>query len=86
MCGALEALPPINTMEMALHRRSVAGSLIGSVAETQEVLGFCALHGISPEVELIPMQKINEAFKKVENGEVLFRYVVDMASLKQDGN
>jgi len=86
VCGALEALPPINTMEMALHRRSVAGSLIGSVAETQEVLGFCALHGISPEVELIPMQKINEAFKKVENGEVLFRYVVDMASLKQDGN
>ena len=73
---------PLDNMEVAIHRRSVSGSLIGSIAETQEVLDFCAEHNILPEVEMIKMQDINEAFDKMMDAEVRFRYVIDMASLK----
>jgi uncharacterized zinc-type alcohol dehydrogenase-like protein len=79
--GALEPLAPVNNQELAFHRKAIAGSLIGSIAETQEVLDFCAKHGIGPEVELISIHDINDAYKKVENGDVRFRYVIDMASL-----
>jgi len=82
--GALEPLKPIDNQALAFHRRGVAGSLIGSIAETREVLEFCAEHGIAPDIELIPIQQINDAFKKVEKGEVRFRYVIDMASLNGD--
>jgi uncharacterized zinc-type alcohol dehydrogenase-like protein len=54
------------------------------LADTQEILDFCAQHGIGPDIEIIPMQDINNAFKNVERGDVRFRYVIDMASLKQD--
>lgn len=74
---------PLNNMEMAMHRRSVSGSIIGGIAETQEVLEFCAEHNILPEVEIIKMQDINEAFEKMKDEEVRFRYVIDMASLKE---
>ena len=80
--GALEPLSPFNNMEMAGHRLSVAGSLIGSIAETQEILDFCAEHGIDPDIQMIDIQGINDAYKQVENGEVRYRYVIDMASLK----
>jgi uncharacterized zinc-type alcohol dehydrogenase-like protein len=80
--GALETLSPFNNMQMAAHRLSVSGSLIGSLADTQEVLNFCAEHGIAPDIELIDIKDINEAFKKVEDGEVRYRYVIDTASLK----
>ena len=80
--GALEPLAPVNNQQVAFHRRSVAGSLIGSIAEQQEVLDFCAEHGIAPDIEIIPIQQINDAYKKVEDGDVRFRYVIDMASLK----
>ncbi len=73
---------PTNNMEVAMKGRSVGGSLIGGVAETQEVLNFCAAHGILPHVEMIDIKDINEAFKKVKDEEVRFRYVIDMASLK----
>ena len=73
---------PLNNMEMAMHRRSISGSIVGSIAETQEVLEFCAEHNILPEVEIIKMQDINEAFEKMKDEEVRFRYVIDMASLK----
>ncbi|WPB56091.1 NAD(P)-dependent alcohol dehydrogenase [Xylophilus sp. GOD-11R] len=82
--GALEPLKPINNMETAMHRKSVGGSLIGSIAETQEVLDFCARHGIAPDIEIISIQDINDAYKKVEDGDVRFRYVIDMASLSND--
>ena len=82
--GALEPLAPVNNMQVAFQRRSVTGSLIGNLAETQEVLDFCAEHGIGPEIEIIRMQDINDAYKKVENGDVRFRYVIDMASLKEE--
>ena len=81
--GALTPLKA-NNQERAMHRVSVAGSLIGNIAETQEVLDFCAEHQIGPDIEIIPIQEINDAYKKVEKGEVRFRYVIDMATLKQD--
>lgn len=73
---------PLNNMGVAMQRRSLSGSIIGSIAETQEVLEFCAKHNIAPEVEMIPMQDINKAFDKMMDEEVRFRYVIDMASLK----
>jgi alcohol dehydrogenase (NADP+) len=82
--GALEPLAPENNMERAMHRKSVAGSLIGSIAETQEVLDFCAEHGIGPDIQLIPIQEINEAHRRVEHGDVRFRYVIDIASLRAE--
>lgn len=82
--GALVPMGGWNHMELVTGRRSIAGSLIGSIAETQEVLDFCAEHGIAPDVQLIPIQEINEAYKHVKSGEVRFRHVIDMASLKRE--
>ena len=73
----------LNNVEVAMHRRTISGSIIGSIAETQEVLDFCVKHHILPEVEMIPMQDINKAFDKMMDEEVRFRYVIDMASLKE---
>ncbi|SNR96366.1 NAD(P)-dependent alcohol dehydrogenase [Hymenobacter mucosus] len=75
---------PLNNQEVAMHRRSVSGSIIGSIAETQEVLEFCAQHQILPEVEMINIQDINKAYDKMQDEEVRFRYVIDMESLKQE--
>lgn len=75
---------PLNNQEAAMHRRSLAGSIIGSIAETQEVLDFCAEHNILPEVQMIDMQDINKAYDQMLDEEVRFRYVIDMASLKQE--
>ena len=82
--GALEPMAPVNNMHVAPRRNSVAGSLIGNLADTQEVLDFCAEHGIGPDIQVIPIQQINDAYKDVEKAEVRFRYVIDMASLKQE--
>lgn len=73
---------PVVNMEVAMFRRSLAASLIGGIAETQEVLDFCAAHNIMPDIELIPIQDINKAFKKMQEGEVRFRYVIDMQTLE----
>jgi uncharacterized zinc-type alcohol dehydrogenase-like protein len=67
---------------MASQRRSVAGSLIGGIQETQEVLDFCGEHGVTPDIQKIDIADINDAYEKVENGEVRYRYVIDMATLK----
>jgi uncharacterized zinc-type alcohol dehydrogenase-like protein len=67
-----------------MHRRSVAGSLIGSIAETQEVLEFCAEHNILPETEMIKMENVNDAFDKLIKEEARFRYVIDMQSFKEN--
>lgn len=63
-------------------RKSFSGSNIGGIAETQEVLDFCAKHNITAEIELINAEQINEAFERLEKGEVKYRFVIDMASLK----
>ena len=80
--GALEPLAPVNNLEVAGHRNSIGGSVIGSIAETQDVLDFCAEHNIGPDIEIIDIADVNDAFKKVERGDVRFRYVIDMSTLK----
>ncbi len=84
--GALEPLAPIDNQGVAFHRRHISGSLIGSIAETQEVLDFCAEHNIAPDIEIIPIQQVNAAYKRVEKGDIRFRYVIDMASLREDAD
>lgn len=63
-------------------RRSIAGSLIGGIPETQEMLDFCGRHGIVSDVEIIPMQAINEAYERMLRSDVKYRFVIDLASLK----
>jgi uncharacterized zinc-type alcohol dehydrogenase-like protein len=69
---------------LVFKRRTLAGSLIGGIAETQEMLDFCAEHGIVSDIEIIPIQKINEAYERMLKSDVKYRFVIDMASLKQD--
>jgi len=66
-------------------RRSLAGSLIGGIAETQEMLDFCAEHGIVSDIEKINIQDINEAYERMLKSDVKYRFVIDMASLKKEG-
>jgi uncharacterized zinc-type alcohol dehydrogenase-like protein len=73
---------PVAAFNLLLARRSFAGSCIGGIAETQEMLDFCAAHGIVSDIELIPMQKINEAWDRLLKQDVRYRFVIDMASLK----
>lgn len=82
--GALEMMDSVNNQNVAFHRHSVAGSLIGSLEETQAVLDFCAEHGIGPDVQVIDIKDINDCYDKVEDGEVRFRYVIDMKSLQKE--
>ena len=77
--GAIELMAPLNNMLTVIHRQSFAGSLIGSITETQEVLDFCAANKIAPEIEMIKIGEINDAYEKIMNGEVRFRYVIDLA-------
>ena len=73
---------PTNNMEVAGFNRTIGGSVIGSIEETQEVLDFCAEHNIAPEVQMITMEEINDAFEKIKDEEVRFRYVIDMETFK----
>jgi len=80
--GVLAPLEPgVNNMLLAAERRSVAGSTIGGIPETQEVLDFCAKHKIAADVEVIPIQEINTAYERMKKGDVKFRFVIDMASV-----
>ena len=69
-------------MPMLFKRRRLAGSLIGGITETQEMLDFCAQHNIVSDIETIPMQKINEAYERMLKSDVKYRFVIDMASLR----
>jgi uncharacterized zinc-type alcohol dehydrogenase-like protein len=71
-----------NTAPLVYGRRAVAGSFIGGIAETQEMLDFCARHGIVSDVELIPIQQIEDAYERMLKSDVKYRFVIDMASLK----
>jgi uncharacterized zinc-type alcohol dehydrogenase-like protein len=73
----------VQVFSLLMKRRSFAGSLIGGIRETQEVLDFCAEHGIAPRIELIPAQKINEAFERVLASDVRYRFVIDISTLKK---
>ncbi len=78
--GGLE--PLLNTAPLVMGRKSVAGSVIGGIAETQEMLDFCGQHGITSDIEVIKIQDINEAYERMLKSEVKYRFVIDMASLK----
>ena len=78
--GGLE--PVLHTVPMILGRKAVAGSLIGGIAETQEMLDFCGKHNIVSEIEMIQMQDINKAYERMLRSDVKYRFVIDMASLK----
>lgn len=81
--GYLGGLEPIlHTVPMIMGRKAVAGSLIGGIAETQEMLDFCGKHNIVSEIEVIKMQDINQAYKRMLKSDVRYRFVIDMASLK----
>jgi uncharacterized zinc-type alcohol dehydrogenase-like protein len=73
---------PLVAASLIFKRRKLAGSLIGGIRETQEMLDFCAKHGIGADIELIPIDKINEAYDRIMKSDVRYRFVIDMASLK----
>jgi uncharacterized zinc-type alcohol dehydrogenase-like protein len=77
-----EPHPSPNVSNLIGGRRSLAGSLIGGIRETQEMLDFCAENGIVSDIELIPIQRINEAYERMLKSDVKYRFVIDMASLK----
>lgn len=82
--GYLGGLDPIlNTVPLIMGRKSVAASLIGGIAETQEMLDFCGKHNIVSEIEVINIQDINHAYERMLKSDVRYRFVIDMASLKQ---
>jgi len=72
---------PIHAFHLVAPRRQLAGSLIGGIPETQEMLDFCADRGIACEIEMIPISKINEAYERMLKSDVKYRFVIDMASL-----
>jgi alcohol dehydrogenase (NADP+) len=77
-----EPHPSPGVFNLIVRRRSLAGSLIGGIAETQEMLDFCAERKIESEVEIIPIQKIDEAYERMVKSDVRYRFVIDMATLK----
>ena len=77
-----EPHPSPGVFNLIFKRRSIAGSLIGGIAETQEMLDFCAKHGIVSDIEMIRMQDINGAYERMLKGDVMYRFVIDMASVK----
>ncbi len=83
LVGYLGPLDPfLNTVPMIMGRKSVAGSLIGGIAETQEMLDFCGKHNIVSDIEIIKMQDINESYERMLKSDVKYRFVIDMESLK----
>ena len=82
LVGAPENPLEVAAFNLIMPRKNFAGSAIGGIAETQEMLNFCAEHGITSDVEVIPIQKINEAYDRLLKGDVKYRFVIDMASLK----
>jgi alcohol dehydrogenase (NADP+) len=82
LVGAPEKPAPIAAFNLIMKRRSLAGSAIGGIRETQEMLDFCAEHGITADVEMIRIQQVNEAYERLLKGDVKYRFVIDNASLQ----
>jgi alcohol dehydrogenase (NADP+) len=72
----------IASFSLVSARHSLAGSAIGGIRETQEMLDFCSKHNVACDIELVPIQKVNEAYVRVVNSDVRYRFVIDMKSLK----
>ena len=84
LVGQIGGIPQTTSVPLIMGRRRVAGSLIGGIRETQEMLEFCAKRNILPECEMIRMDEINEAFERMERSDVHYRFVIDMSSLSAD--
>jgi uncharacterized zinc-type alcohol dehydrogenase-like protein len=82
LLGVPSDAPQLHAFPLIMARRSLAGSLIGGIKETQQMLDFCGKHNITADIELIPVNKINEAYERVVKADVKYRFVIDMASLK----
>ena len=82
LVGAPDTPLQVSAFALLFGRKSLSGSLIGGIAETQEMLDFCAEHNIVSDVEIIPIQKINEAYERMVKSDVKYRFSIDMASLK----
>jgi uncharacterized zinc-type alcohol dehydrogenase-like protein len=82
LVGAPEKPAPVAAFNLLMGRRSLAGSGIGGIEETQEMLDFCGEHNLTADIEIIPIQKINEAYDRLLKSDVKYRFVIDMASLQ----
>jgi uncharacterized zinc-type alcohol dehydrogenase-like protein len=74
----------LSAFSLILKSRRIAGSLIGGIVETQEMLDYCAKHRITSEVEIVPIQKIDDAYRRAVEGDVRYRFVIDLATLDPD--
>ncbi len=83
MClvGVPDKAPELQAFSLIMNRRKIGGSLIGGLPETQEMLDFCSKHSIVSDIEIIPIQKINEAYARMIKGDVKYRFVIDLKSL-----
>ncbi|MEG4073204.1 NAD(P)-dependent alcohol dehydrogenase [Microcoleus sp. Pol14C2] len=84
LVGAPEKPLDVAAFSLIMGRRSLSGSMIGGIAETQEMLDFCGEHNITADVEVIPIQKVNDAYERLLKSDVKYRFVIDMASLKSE--
>jgi uncharacterized zinc-type alcohol dehydrogenase-like protein len=82
LLGAPPTPASLGVGSLLFRRRQLAGSIIGGIRETQEMLDFCAEHGITADIELIRIQQVNEAYARLLKNDVKYRFVIDMASLK----
>src|SRR4029077_5228069 len=82
LVGASPTPLPVAVGSLLFRRRQLAGSIIGGIRETQEMLDFCGEHGITADIEMIRIDQINEAYDRLVKGDVKYRFVIDMASLK----
>ncbi len=82
LVGAPEKPLPVSAFGLISRRRSLSGSPIGGIPETQEMLDFCGKHNITSDVEVTPIQKVNEAYERLLKSDVKYRFSIDMASLK----
>jgi len=83
LVGAPEKPLPVSAFSLIFGRKRISGSAIGGIAETQEMLDFCGAHNITSDVEVIPIQQINEAYDRLLRSDVKYRFVIDMASIRQ---
>jgi uncharacterized zinc-type alcohol dehydrogenase-like protein len=81
--GAPPEAVPVHAFSLIVGNKRLVGSMIGGIAETQEMLDYCAKHHIVSDIELIPIQKINEAYERMLKGDVRYRFVIDLASLER---
>src|SRR6201984_991898 len=84
LVGAREKPMPVSSFNLLMRRKSLSGSIIGGIAETQEMLDFCGQHDITADVEVIPIQKVNEAYDRLSKSDVKYRFSIDMASLRSE--